>query len=369
MTHPEPAAGRSALRAFTVLAVAAIVATAGVALTARVGAGLRWRWATATPSVESILGSTPARVWGEQARGSVVAIAAHRPWMRDAVGVPTALWHDGRVLMYFGGVEPTDDAYVARVRVGVAESADGLHFRLANGGEPVFAEAGAGAFDSHSVNHPFVLEVGGQLWMYYAGADGTKGANSARVERLGLARSEDGITWQRDPRPVMDLGAAGEIDSTQVASPCVLRTPDGFRMWYGAYDGHHRIAYATSADGLRWVRHGAVHGLRGADSGELGPSVYFDGRRYLILYNSVDASAQQWKLYAATSDDGMNWTPAYDGRTVIEDAPAWTFAVAGRGRNSAVHLSQLIMVRGRLLAYYMAEDEHSLQRIGALVFR
>jgi len=325
-----------------------------------------------SPTVDDLLTYVAIRVWGTAARGSLLDADAQRPWMSEGVSVPSALQHNGRVRLYFGGLEATDNPSVSRVRIGLAESDDGLSFQLANGGEPVFGEGPAGAFDSHSVSHPMVLPVTrvqdgepvSEFWMYYAGADGTQGSDLARVERLGLARSTDGVTWQRQATPVMDVGAPGEIDSTQIASPFVLQQDGGFLLWYGAYDGKHRIAFATSSDGISWIRHGAVQGLRGADAGELGPSVYFDGSRYLMFYSSLDAG--QWKLYGATSDDGLNWAPAYGGQPVVTDAPEWSFARAGEGRNSAVHPTRLLPSGSGLLGYYTGEDENSVQRIGAL---
>jgi predicted GH43/DUF377 family glycosyl hydrolase len=290
------------------------------------------------------------------------------------VALPSVLRHDGHLKMYFAGAERTGNPYLSRVQIGLAESTDGMHFRVANAGQPVLTPGPTGTFDSHGVSHPFVLEVpqptgdGSELWMYYVGADGTQGANGVRVERIGLARSRDGLTWQRLPAPVVDAGSAAEPDSSQAASPSVLRSGSGFHMWYGAYDGVHRIAYATSPDGVGWTKHGVVQGLRGPAAGELGPAVFFDGRQYFMLYNSVDREAHEWKLFAATSDDGRHWSAAFEGRPVVGDAPDWTFATAGRGRNSAVHASQLVPTPSGWLVFYTGEDKASLQRIGALQF-
>ena len=325
--------------------------------------------AQAAVSIDQLLASAPQRIYAERWRGAVLQGTAARAWMNEAVGLPTAIADGELIRMYFVGLQKTDNAYVSRARIGLAESTDGLSFQIANGGNPVFAEGPAGSFDSHSVSHPCVMRVNGEYWMYYAAADGTQGANGVRIERLGLARSKDGLTWVRSSKPVLDLGAAGAVDSSQVASPSVLRTSRGFEMWYGAYDGAHRIAYATSADGIAWTRHGAVSGLRGADAGELGPSVYHDGTRYLMFYNSVDRDAAEWRLYAATSTDGRAWTPAFRGEAVVPPAPPATFAEAGRGRNNAVHLSELIARPDGLLAYYTGEDLTTTQRIGAIRFQ
>lgn len=327
------------------------------------------------PSVDELLAFRAERVWGPEAYGAILDVAAEPSWMSEAVALPSVLRRDGRILMFFAGAEKTGNPYLSRVQIGLAESADGYRFHIANGGRPVLTSGPEGAFDSHSVSHPVVLQRTGDreagprtLWMYYVGADGTQGANDVRVERIGLARSEDGLHWRREARPVLDIGPKGSVDSSQAASPFVLQGGGLFHMWYGAYDGAHRIAYATSQDGLHWTKRGAVRGLRGAEAGELGPSVYFDGRRYLMFYNSVDPLAHEWKLYAAVSDEGLAWSAAHGGDPVVSDAPDWTFAAAGRGRNSAVHPSRLLPSPDGMLSYYAGEDKASILRIGLLRF-
>jgi predicted GH43/DUF377 family glycosyl hydrolase len=318
-------------------------------------------------SITALIDRSVEREWGSAAAGSVLDVDSAARWRSEAVALPSAVVDGNRVLMYFAGVEATDNPYVSRVRVGLAVSEDGRAFHIANEGAPVFTEGPEGAFDSHSVSHPMVLRVDHEWWMYYAGADGTQGDDGVRVERLGLARSTDGITWTRLAEPVLDIGRAGAADSSQVASPFVLRIGGTFHLWYGAYGGTHRIAYATSADGVHWVKHGTVRGLRGAAAGELGPVVQFDGREFLMFYNSVDEN-HQWTLYAARSTDGQSWTAVNAGQPIVTNAPEGTFAEAGPNRNSAVHLSNLIPVGDDLLGYYTGEDLQSILRIGILRF-
>lgn len=329
---------------------------------------------TPWPAVSELLRWQVTRVWGPDAKGAVLDWDSTREWMSSTVGLPTVLDRGGRILMWFAGYAkaPDDPHAIIAKQVGLAESRDGIHFNLLNDGLPVLGPNPAGGFDAHSVSHPFVLDAEDdagrpELWMYYAGAEGRQSANFVRVEQIGLAKSRDGITWTREQEsPVVANGKPGEIDSIQAAGPFVLRHGNRFEMWYGAYDDKHRIAFATSPDGIAWTKHGAVTGLRGADAGELGPSVYFDGTQYLMFYNSVQGT--QWLLYAATSTDGQNWVPAYDGRPVVADAPSWSFAhAAPPGNNSCVHPSGLLFRPGFALAWYMGEDE-STQRIGLLKF-
>jgi hypothetical protein len=104
------------------------------------------------------------------------------------------------------------------------------------------------AWEGASVGAPAALRVGGATWLYYAAGGG-----------IGLARSDDGEHFAREPEPV--LGAV--LDSWELgavpASPSVVRLPDGsFRMFYEVAfgDGSTRIGEARSLDGLRFERVG-----------------------------------------------------------------------------------------------------------------
>ncbi|MDP7018933.1 MAG: SUMF1/EgtB/PvdO family nonheme iron enzyme, partial [Pirellulaceae bacterium] len=74
-----------------------------------------------------------------------------------------------------------------------------------------------------------------------------------------VATSGDGITWKRQPKPVLPLGAKGTWDEASHAGPCVLKLPDGFHMWYlGSGPMNDKIAWrighATSPDGVNWTK-------------------------------------------------------------------------------------------------------------------
>ena len=132
-----------------------------------------------------------------------------------------------------------------------------------------------------------------------------RGAGHVRVEQIGLAKSSDGIHWKRSPKPVMKIGASDSIDSIQATGMHVLKKGDEYWMWYGAYNGNHTIGLATSTDGVHWAKANGgqpVQGLEGP--AQLGPSVYFDGRQFFMLYNH--GSQGGWDMFAATSADGTS---------------------------------------------------------------
>jgi predicted GH43/DUF377 family glycosyl hydrolase len=86
-------------------------------------------------------------------------------------------------------------------------------------------------------------------------------------------------------------------------------------MWYTGYDGSaHRIGYATSIDGIIWMKHlsNPVIGLGSPgswnDTNVYFPSVLFDGLTYHMWFTGRNASAPADRIGYATSPDGVIWT-------------------------------------------------------------
>jgi len=79
--------------------------------------------------------------------------------------------------------------------------------------------------------------------------------------RIAYATSPDGINWTNVPGTgtqgaVLDWGAAGSFDDITVAWPAVVKTEQGFIMWYFgvAQNGGGGLGCATSMDGVNWTR-------------------------------------------------------------------------------------------------------------------
>lgn len=334
----------------------------GRAVSAKLEAGKHPR----LPHVDAFLQLSFRRVPGQAYGEAVLDTGEVGSWYSHSVDLPTVDF-DGRLyrMWFVGGSETADPGvpYGIYQRVGLAESRDGISWTLGNGGKPVLDLGPPGAFDSKGISHPYVLRVGKKYLMWFGGIDGRQAKdlglkpNHVRIERIGLAISNDGIHWKRanSGKPVLDIGAKDSIDSIQATGMHVLRISGRFVMWYGAYNGVHTLGIATSSDGIRWekINQGkAVTGLLGPE--QLGPSVYFDGARYFMLYNRN--FGRQWATYGATSIDGIHWVPAFEGQPVLGPPPAGNFGTAGQGRNHSVHPSQILVEGRRVRVWYAAED-------------
>ena len=119
-----------------------------------------------------------------------------------------------------------------------AYSGDGLHFEE-DPGVRIDQETERETF---SVYAPEVLRLGdGTYRMYYA-------AWTQEIPGgIFTATSTDGLEWEKDPEPCVDLDT--ELDCDMVSEPCVIELDDGrSRLFYEARDGKGqcRILSATS---------------------------------------------------------------------------------------------------------------------------
>jgi len=333
----------------------------------------------AQPRVEQLEKLRFQRIPGEAGGRAVLDVGTPGSWFSATVATPT-IHFDGDVYrMWFVGDEQTRDPrapYGIYQRIGLAISKDGIHWDVGNDGKPVLDIGPTGSADAKGLAHPFVLKVGDKFWMWYGAIDGTLAGDlglapaAVRVERICLATSEDGIHWQRENegKPVLDIGPKGTIDCIQATGMHILKIGDQFLMWYGAYGSRkHVLGIASSPDGIHWKRLNdgePIVGLVGGNQGQLGPSAYFDGRRYLLLYGADKGG--EWNTYAAVSSDGIRFSQLRGDQPVLGPAPERNFDTAGVGRNQVVHPTQFIIRDKTVRVWYMGEDGSPphLQRIG-----
>ena len=157
------------------------------------------------------------------------------------------LYHEGVFKMWYGAAA----AYPGESRAGYAESLDGSVWTRYQGNPLPGLEPGLpGEWDDAGMNPSTVLfdGAGYRMWYFAVKADGGAG-----TWRLGTATSPDGITWQKEPNPVLVGGSPWE--SVSVYFPEVVPMADGYAMWYvGVSSSVAQIGYAVSQDGIHWGR-------------------------------------------------------------------------------------------------------------------
>jgi predicted GH43/DUF377 family glycosyl hydrolase len=143
-------------------------------------------------------------------------------------------------------------------QIGLATSADGVTWdRQA---APVLEMGPLHGWDERGLGDPYVIEAGGQLFLFYTGID------RARRQRLGIARSSDGVHWTRlRSNPVLEIGLDGAFDENGLGEPAVWASNGHYWMLYTGRDRaeYRRTGLAESADGVTWTRSARVTTLAG----------------------------------------------------------------------------------------------------------
>ncbi|MBV6433510.1 MAG: hypothetical protein IANPNBLG_03688 [Bryobacteraceae bacterium] len=134
-------------------------------------------------------------------------------------------------------------------RIALARSLDGLAWTKHP--RAVLDAGPRGSWDERGVADPYVVLFGGVFYLFYLGQD------RARRQRLGLARSNDGIVWTKlRANPLLELGGPGAFDENGLGEPAVWFSNGSYWMLYTGRDRneYRRMGLARSRDGARWEK-------------------------------------------------------------------------------------------------------------------
>ena len=164
----------------------------------------------------------------------------------------SALAADDEILYWYQAGQPP--------RIALARSGDGLAWRKHP--EAVLETGPRGSFDERGVADPYVIRAGGRFYLFYMGMD------RARRQRPGVARSSDGVRWAKlRSNPVLELGAAGAFDEIGLGEPAVWSSGGSYWMLYTGRDRaeRRRVGLARSPDGVRWERDRSFSPIAGGE--------------------------------------------------------------------------------------------------------
>ena len=195
-------------------------------------------------------------------------------------------------------------------------------------------------WEESDVFNPAATVKDGKIYVLYRAEDNSATGIGKRTSRIGLAESEDGIHMKRRKTPVMypDKDNMKEYEwEGGCEDPRVTMTEDGlYVMAYTSWNRKvARLCIATSHDLVKWEKHGPAfakaYNGRFKDifckSGSMVTTIK-DGKQVLT---KIDGKYfMYWgehAVYAATSDDLVNWTPILDEKnelaTVIKPRPEY----------------------------------------------
>jgi len=118
---------------------------------------------------------------------------------------------------------------------------------------PVLRPGSVGSWDADDVEHPTVIKDGEIYKMWYAGL-------KDEAEAIGYATSTDGISWVKDAsNPVLEAVQAETWGDEKISEPAVIKDGDIYKLWYTGFtepgDFGGSIGYATSTDGINWINY------------------------------------------------------------------------------------------------------------------
>lgn len=180
-------------------------------------------------------------------------------------------------------------------RIALATSASSMTWTQDR--HPALEPGPLGSWDEKGVADPTVIRAGDAWYMFYLGVD------RAQRQRLGVARSADGIKWIKlRSNPILELGPPNSFDEIGLGEPAVWSTNGLYWMLYTGRDRREerRIGLATSPDGVHWQRSDAVPILSGEQPWNskvvCDPSVLPTGDRIRVWFGGGDVARPDERL-------------------------------------------------------------------------
>lgn len=296
-------------------------------------------------------------VWTRDATNPVVlpdSIPKTGTAVYDNMADPVIIYENNLFKMWYGygGPDTAASATSVRVRVGYAESSNGVNWT--NFKAKVLDVGNDTAWDATGAETPCVivdqsLPAGNpkKYRLYYAGINDHISAADQLTNGMGygigLAYSADGKTFTRIPasdspytieglvlKPNQPANVAIDMDDfVHIADPHVVFRNNLYHLWYTSVTHKANsqkvgmsIGYATSTDGITWTKKGIVIQPTQAwekqfDSASIGrPYVLWDNQsnQFEMFYDAIKLDTSNVLenscpgIGYAVSTDGMNWT-------------------------------------------------------------
>jgi predicted GH43/DUF377 family glycosyl hydrolase len=182
--------------------------------------GILYYYQAGDPPQIGLVRSRNGHQW-ERNGAPVLPVGPYASWDERGVADPYVIRAGGAYYMFYLGMDRA-----RRQRLGVAESQDGVSWYKLRG-NPILELGEYGAFDANGLGETAVWTARGYYWMLYTGRDRDE------VRRLGLARSRDGVHWEKTP---MVIAGDQAWDSKVICDPTVLTSRSGVTVWFGGGD-------------------------------------------------------------------------------------------------------------------------------------
>jgi hypothetical protein len=172
--------------------------------------------------------------------------------------------------------------------------------------------------DPYTFTYPCVVKLGPRDWRMWYGSNLEASLDHEHLRHvIKVARSQDGVRWERDGATVIGLTVGGEH---VIARPSVVRIGPSYLMSFATRGDTYRLGGARSADGVQWQRIDAVMGLdrshEGWDADMICyPALFWHRDRLWLAYNGNGYGATGFGLAVW---EGAHPLAAIPGRPTTE---------------------------------------------------
>jgi len=258
---------------------------------------------------------------------------ASAAWDARIASPGAIVFHDGLFHMFYTGT--TD--WSQPVSIGYATSEDGSTWERTN--EPVLTPD-AVDYAFFAIMSSSVLVEDDGTWVMYFYTQNTSDRQGAGAIGRATAPGPTG-PWTPDDVPALQPGSYDAWDEYSVRNPNVVKTDDGYAMYYTGItrledQWRASIGLATSPDGIIWTKHDdpatTDEAFAGSDivfpSGisvrEAGwvcdPHVWRTPGEWRMVHFGTPRFDRNESLGYATSTDGIAWSPFEDAQVFIHQA-------------------------------------------------
>jgi predicted GH43/DUF377 family glycosyl hydrolase len=224
----------------------------------------------------------------------------------------------------------------------------------------------AGLPSNMGLGMPCVVKVGNTYHMWHSQI-----VTPPLIFRIGYARSSDGIHWTKvsgsgQYGSVIDGGPSGSFDELSASWPAVIKTDDGFMMWYNGYDGtESRIGCSISSDGTNWSPAPGVDASGACFKGPLGTCVVQRPIQYKMWYSPENANIVNLAFSNNNTDVKRSDNPARPNTFTLEQNFPNPFNPSTKIEYSVKELCLVNLVVYNLTGQIVKEFVHPSQQPGS----
>ena len=274
--------------------------------------------ATSTPQITA----TPAPFFTVYGDKPVVPNGEDGAWDDRFTDPGAVIYYDGMFHMFRNGFRD----FPAESQVGYVTSPDGYTWTK-QPDEPVLKTSDV-PYAKIAMYASSVIHENNCWALFFYTWDSNSYPSASVIGRAGECIGGPAMAqWFVHTEPILQPGAAGNWDAKQVLAPHVLKTSDGYVMYYSGVgaSGIQMIGMATSKDEVHWTKYNDPAttdtlfadtdpvfqpGDKGAWDGEWvhQPRVFHTPDGWVMFYRGTkDKNGSIMKLGLATSDDGIHW--------------------------------------------------------------